>query len=242
MKSYHALIVFAILLGSTLLLGLDRYRQAEDAVLDELQRALTATLQEHRYATVSPDTIRDFRSHLRTPQLRQSAYLSLRAVESGGAGSRPHYRMQAHAGFTPFMLLRLSDQRGTWLLLAVTLLCGIGSVLWLKTHRQPLPLLFVGNLGYDAAERRFYTPGRAAVPLTPMQRDLMRLFFDTPTHRLDKSVICDALWPKKPDASETLYTLIRRLKTVLSVHSNLEIDNERGQSYSLKIRDVGKCQ
>lgn len=69
-----------------------------------------------------------------------------------------------------------------------------------------------------------------------MQRDLMRLFFDTPSHTLRKSDICDALWPKKPDASDTLYTLVRRLKTMLHDRTNLEIDSERGLSYRLRIR------
>lgn len=69
-----------------------------------------------------------------------------------------------------------------------------------------------------------------------MQRDLMRLFFDAPSHTLEKASICDALWPKKPDASDTLYTLVRRLKTMLHDRTNLEIDSERGLSYRLRIR------
>lgn len=231
MKSYHAIIVFALLLGCTAFFGMDRYRQAEDAVLEELNRALTETLQEHRYTTVTPDTIRDFRRHIVTPELRQTAYLSLCPVRQG-------YQMQAHAGCSFTMLFGMSDQRGTWLLLTVTLLWGIGSLFWLKRHRQPLSMVFLGNLSYDQQDHLFYTKRHEAVPLTPMQRDLMRLFFDAPAHTLDKATICDQLWPKKPDASETLYTLVRRLKTVLHDHTNLDIDNNRGQSYSLKIRDV----
>ena len=231
MKSYHAIIVFAFLLACTAFFGMDRYLQAEDAVLEELNRALTETLQEHRYTTVTPDTIRDFRRHIVTPELRKTAYLSLCPVRKG-------YQMQAHAGCSFTMLFGMSDQRGTWLLLVVTLLWGIFSLIYLRKHRLPLSMLFVGNLGYDAHECRFYNEQNQFVPLTPMQRDLLRLFFDTPTHTLDKATICDQLWPKKPDASETLYTLIRRLKIVLHEHSNLEIDNNRGLSYSLKIRDV----
>ncbi len=51
-------------------------------------------------------------------------------------------------------------------------------------------------------------------------------------HQLSKQEICDALWPKKPDASETLYTLIRRIKPVIEQNSNLMIESERGKSYS----------
>ena len=242
MKPIFSVVVFVILLGCTALFSMDRYRQAEDAVLEELNRALTETLQEHRYTTVTPDTIRDFRAHLVTPQLREFAYLSLRAVKNDADKHLPHYQIQAHVDCSFAMFFGMSDQRGTWLLLAVTLLWGIFSLLYLRKRRLPFSMVFLGNLGYDEHEHRFYTQKHVAVPLTPMQRDLMRLFFDMPSHTLEKATICDALWPKKPDASDTLYTLVRRLKVVLREHSNLEIDNERGQSYTLRIRDVGNCQ
>ena len=65
---------------------------------------------------------------------------------------------------------------------------------------------------------------------------LMEMFFLSPTHSLTKSEICAALWPKKPDASETLYTLIKRLKPVIEQHSDLKIESDRGKAYELKIR------
>ena len=71
---------------------------------------------------------------------------------------------------------------------------------------------------------------------TPMQHQLMQLFFNNTHHQLSKQEICDALWPKKPDASETLYTLIRRIKPVIEQNSNLMIESERGKSYRLIIR------
>ena len=37
-----------------------------------------------------------------------------------------------------------------------------------------------------------------------MQQQLMEMFFRSDTHLLTKAEICDALWPKKEDASETL--------------------------------------
>ena len=51
-----------------------------------------------------------------------------------------------------------------------------------------------------------------------------------------KQEICDQLWPKKPDASDTLYTLIRRIKPIIEVHSSLKIESDRGKSYSLRIK------
>ena len=71
------------------------------------------------------------------------------------------------------------------------------------------------------------------VHLTPMQYQLMELFFRAPRHVLSKTEICEALWPKKDDASETLYTLIRRLKPIVEQHSALRIASDRGKAYRL---------
>ena len=69
-----------------------------------------------------------------------------------------------------------------------------------------------------------------------MQQQLMELFFRAPNHTLSKTEICEALWPKKEDADETLYTLIRRLKPIVEQHSNLKIEADRGKAYELKIK------
>jgi len=44
----------------------------------------------------------------------------------------------------------------------------------------------------------------------------------------------EPLWPKKPDASETLYTLIRRLKPIVSERCGLKIVADRGDGYRLE--------
>jgi len=72
------------------------------------------------------------------------------------------------------------------------------------------------------------------IPFTPMQHQLMELFMASDDMKLSKITICESLWPKKPDASETLYTLIRRLKPVVSEHCGLTITAEKGGGYRLK--------
>ena len=72
------------------------------------------------------------------------------------------------------------------------------------------------------------------IPFTPMQHQLMELFMASGDMKLSKITICESLWPKKPDASETLYTLIRRLKPVVSEHCGLTITAEKGGGYRLK--------
>ena len=101
----------------------------------------------------------------------------------------------------------------------------------------------IGNLSFDEDEDCFCTAAGDRLHLTPMQQQLMALFFRTPTHRLSKDSICQALWPGKPDASETLYTLVRRLKPTLHSHG-LTLSSDRGRGYELTIvRQMSdKCQ
>jgi len=112
--------------------------------------------------------------------------------------------------------------------------------LWYRRHYATAAFLPAGNgfggLTYSEAEGRFYAVDGNEVPLTPMQHQLMKMFFHSPSHSLSKTEICDALWPKKPDASDTLYTLIRRLKPVIEQHSNLKIESDRSKAYRLTIK------
>jgi DNA-binding response OmpR family regulator len=90
--------------------------------------------------------------------------------------------------------------------------------------------------GLTLQEGNFVDAKGCIVKLTPMQQQLMEMLWQSPKHQLSKAEICDALWPKKPDASETLYTLIRRLKPIIEEHSDLKIESDRGKSYGLKIK------
>lgn len=70
-----------------------------------------------------------------------------------------------------------------------------------------------------------------------MQFMLMEMFFNAEGHKLYKSDICRTLWPGKDNASETLYTLMRRLKRVVEQNTNLRIEVERGRAYKLRVND-----
>ena len=112
-------------------------------------------------------------------------------------------------------ILSLSDQRPSMILWSMVLLW---SLFCLYQHRRLSAL------------------GGCEVKLTPMQQQLMEMLWLSPSHKLSKTEICDALWPKKEDASETLYTLIRRLKPIIEEHSDLKIESDRGKTYGLKIK------
>ncbi len=94
----------------------------------------------------------------------------------------------------------------------------------------------VGALSYLDDEDCFYNHvSQQIVRFTPMQHQLMRMFFASKLHQISKQDICASLWPKKPDASETLYTLIRRIKPIVE-NNQLTIESERGMAYRLRER------
>ena len=78
----------------------------------------------------------------------------------------------------------------------------------------------------------------ARLSLTPMQEKLMELFRSAPGQTLTKEEICTALWPKKENPEDTLYTFMSRLKSSLKNQSTLQIVNRRGREYVLLDDDA----
>ena len=68
------------------------------------------------------------------------------------------------------------------------------------------------------------------------------MLWQAPSHSVSKDELCAALWPKKEDANDTLYTLVRRLKPILEACSGLQIVAHRGRNYSLEIKAEADCQ
>lgn len=175
-------------------------------------------------------------------------------VRNGRAGEtlvlKGYTRLSAAAVFG------MSDQRLPGGLMAAALLWAIGSMLYLRKREKENPMLQpaegsvlsaegstqsaqdFGGLTYSDADDRFYAADHTPIRFTPMQQQLMRLFWQAPSHSLTKEEICDVLWPKKDDANDTLYTLIRRLKPIVEEHTRLKIVADRGRNYSLEINEL----
>ena len=96
--------------------------------------------------------------------------------------------------------------------------------------------LTYGGVRFSEMNDVFYGLHGDAIHFTPMQQQLMRMFWEAPGHTLSKEAICAELWPKKEDANDTLYTLVRRLKPVLEEHTGLMLVADRGRSYSLVVK------
>lgn len=237
MKQQHAvLVLFALIIASSLT-SLGSYRSTSQKVIKDMDRALAITMQEQQSDVISQDTIRTFNSHLQITALRGKATL---AVDTRSK------QFKAYAHCSEATIFSLSDQRPAALLWVLTgcwaMFLFLSEKLRVKneeslfTHHSSLPPF--GGLTYSEAEGRFYAADGNEVQLTPMQHQLLTMFFLSPSHSLSKAEICDALWPKKPDASDTLYTLIRRLKPVIERYSDLKIESDRSKAYRLTIKKI----
>ena len=229
-----AVTVFFALIFASSQTSIGSYNSTSRLVNEDMDRALTLAMEEQQSDVISQDTIRTFNNHLQIAELRGKATL---AVDTRGR------KFKAYAHCSEATIFSLSDQRPATVL---WVLAGFWAMLMWYRRRQSLvgePLTVAiadrnafGGLTYSEKDGRFYASNGNQVQLTPMQHRLMEMFFQSPSHSLTKAEICDALWPKKPDASDTLYTLIRRLKPVIEQHSDLRIESDRSKTYSLKVK------
>ena len=220
-QRYAVIVLFALIIASSLT-SLGSYSSTSRLVNEDMDRALALALEEQQSDVISQDTIRTFNNHLQIAELRGKATL---AVDTRGQ------KFKAYAHCSEATIFGLSDQRPATILWVLT-----GFWAMLMWYRRPQAANTYGGLTYSEADCLFYAADGQQVQLTPMQHQLMEMFFHSPSHSLTKTEICNALWPKKPDASETLYTLIRRLKPIVEQHSNLRIESDRSKAYGLKVK------
>ena len=228
MKQQHLVIVLFVMIVASCATSLVSYHATERQVVDDMSQALSSALAKQQSNVITQDTIQSFNSHLQIAELRGKATI---AVDTKGR------EFKAYAHCSEATIFSLSDQRPTVVLWTLTLMWA----LFCFYHRRHEMLQMAGvsqygGLRFAEAEGTFYDATGRRIKLTPMQQQLMEMFFRSEAHQLTKTEICDALWPKKPDASETLYTLIRRLKPVVERHSDLKIESDRGRAYELTIK------
>ena len=229
------ILIFILLCLTAMATSCGSYRKAERNIENDLKQALDKTINEKGMETMRQDSIRAYRSiartegemmtiavgdetlrrHLRNPQLGEMAFITY-TVRCERGGWKVTFDTEAKC--SAVMIWSLSDQRlSAWL--AVMALLSLA--LSFRGRRQSQPITM---------------DSFSATHLTPMQRQLMEMFVASGSHRLSKHEICDALWPKKDDASETLYALISRLKRELDKTSSFDIISDRGRAYILKRR------
>ena len=254
------ILIFILLCLSAMATSCGSYRKAERNIENDLKQALAKTINEKGMETMRQDSIRAYRSiartegemmtiavgdetlrrHLRNPQLGEMAFITY-TVRCERGGWKVTFDTEAKCSAA--MIWNLSDQRlSAWL----SVMALLSLALSFRDRRQSQPTNEAraesqARLGYALQEggrqrQPITMDSFSATHLTPMQRQLMEMFVASGSHRLSKHEICDALWPKKDDASETLYALISRLKRELDKTSSFDIISDRGRAYILKRR------
>ena len=246
------IFVFLFLVASAVLTSVSSIHLKAQSIEDDVEAALSQTLAERQSPVVDADTIRIYRSYITIPEVRDTASISVKTIHRGHQDVPV---LEANAGCSLLTLFALSDQRPAGILAVLALLWMMGCWWYRLRHPEvsmavvmsdsdnsvvgasssvPAPRITFGGLSYMPESSTFLAGDGSEVRLTPMQQQLMEMFFRSPSHALSKQAICNSLWPKKPDATDTLYTLIRRLKPVLEGHSHLRIESDRGRAYVLK--------
>ena len=225
------LIAFFVLLVMTVVSSMASYDRAKRHLDTDLNQALSLTIKAKGYERMRQDSIKAYRllaspavesklltiddpifqQHIQTEALRPKAFIAYHITPRNDDFD---VKMEGRANYSMAFVWSVSDQR-------LSLLFALGTILSLLLSFQ---------------KRKTATAEMPMMPLhlTPMQVQLMDLFMKAPGHRLTKQEICDALWPNKENAAETLYTTIRRLRNELHASSDWEIESERGKSYELK--------
>ena len=226
-------IVFSFLMLCALCTSISSSHRTEYMIAQDVNQALKQVLAKMPDNAVTTDTIRCYRSCLTIAELKDTAGIAMRTVRRDG---RLETKLVAEANCDFAATFMMSDQKASGSLFMFGALWLLGS-LWYVRRKKPELItqgLAYGGIVYN--NDKFMTLSGEEIRLTPMQHSLLKMFITTDTHTLSKQEICDRLWPKKPDASDTLYTLIRRIKPIIETHSTLKIESDRGKSYSLNIR------
>ena len=226
-------IGFCFLMLCALCTGINSYHRTKGLIAQDVNRALEQVLAKMPGNVVTTDTIRCYRNCLTIAELKDTAGIAMRTVRRNG---RLETKLVAEANCGFVATFMMSDQKASGSLLMVGMLWLLGSLWYVRRNRPELIVqgLSYGGLVYN--NDKFMTQSGEQIHLTPMQHSLLKMFITAETHTLSKQEICDRLWPKKPDANDTLYTLIKRIKPIVETHSTLKIESDRGKSYSLKIR------
>ena len=224
--------IFLFVMLMAVVSAITSYKTTCTRISEDVNNALALTKYQMPCDVVSADTIRCYRDNITIAEIKETACLAMRTIRKG---NRHETELIAEANCDFSTVLMLSDQRASASLMLVGLLWLIGSTVYIRRHKPELIVQGITYGGLIFSNDRFSNATGERIHLTPMQHTLLEMFLKSDDHTLTKQEICDRLWPKKPDANDTLYTLIRRIKPIIEANSNLKIESDRGRSYSLEI-------
>lgn len=258
MKNLRYMVIFPLLMiAVSVITGWRCYDKARTEMAEDLNQALQRTaltdasvegiLDSLSSMPGSPmltfnGTHHDFANFLRIPSLRDTAHVSYSLIHMQGEGydtGIPHARICSDT-----IMLAGCGIKGDEVVLAVRAYANpsMASVFGHAGMAWPMLSFLAGllMLVFMLANRRLLgvavvrSSAHADLVLTPMQEQLMNMFLESPNRTLSKEEICSALWPKKDNPDDTLYTFISRMKSSLARQSSsYRIENKRGREYFL---------
>ena len=220
-------IVFSFLMLCALCTSISSYRRTEHMIAQDVNRALEQVLATMPGNVVTTDTIRCYRNSLTIAELKDTAGIAMRTVRRDGC-LETRLVAEANCGFAT--TFGMSDQRASGSILFVGMLWLLCSLWYVRRKGPELVSQGISYGGIVFHNDMFMTQRGERIRLT------LEMFMTNDTHTLSKQDICERLWPKKPDASDTLYTLIKRIKPIVEANSRLKIESDRGRSYSLRLK------
>lgn len=239
------------------------YSSAKQILINDLNDAMLALANENSELWTRQDTIAALRHmhetthkpliyqasdvNFRNTALKDEAYFTLALVDKKNAAPKIQgnkiasdsimlvpecatdglaIQVQGFADCSMASVFATSDQTLPGVLFTLSMLSMASMFVWRKKE-QELPETDLATVGIAINPLD-------GIKLTPMQRQFAQLLLDAPEMRVDKATLCSTLWGNKSNAEESLYTLVRRTKTALSV-ANIEIICNRGDSYELRV-------
>ena len=258
MKPQTSFCIFLLFVVPSFVISRIKYMDTKEHILNDLNQALAKTILKKEVKEVTTDTIRTYRNFLTTKELKDCAYLAhcplndkSSALCSDTMVCTIHERiigLRAYANCSSAAIFGMSDQRIPSLLSILAAVWGVLSLIHFSRTQKSYSVKPLSNttstlkavsevLSHSAESHTLLNETGKPIHLTPMQHQLVTLFLSKPDYQVSTAEICETLWPKKDNAKETLYTLIRRIKPVLEEQANIKIVSEKGGYYRLDTSD-----
>ena len=259
---YGMLIPLALMIASVVSCCIS-FSNAKQNIVNDLNDAMLALANENSEVWTRQDTIAALRKmhetthkpliyqasdvNFKNPILKDEAYFTLALVDKKNAVSKIYGNKIASDS-----ILLVPERAADGLAIQVQGFadCSMASVFAASDHTLPSVLFALSILSmtsmivWGRKDSEMSEPDLASVSsslhplddikLTPMQRQFAQMRLEAPEMRVNKTTLCLALWGNKSNAEESLYTLVRRIKTALA-EANIEIICNRGESYELRI-------
>ena len=259
---YGMLIPLALMIASVVSCCIS-FSNAKQNIVNDLNDAMLALANENSEVWTRQDTIAALRKmhetthkpliyqasdvNFKNPILKDEAYFTLALVDKKNAVSKIFGNKIASDS-----ILLVPERAADGLAIQVQGFadCSMASVFAASDHTLPSVLFALSILSmtsmivWGRKDSEMSEPDLASVSsslhplddikLTPMQRQFAQMLLEAPEMRVNKTTLCLALWGNKSNAEESLYTLVRRIKTALA-EANIEIICNRGASYELRI-------